>query len=69
MQRDITGRVNLNILFSIFSLEVQAEKTDFWFLKTFFRGDISLQLLNIFATAAIKWEQNISKIMFWFYLL
>ena len=48
---DVTGRVNIITL--SFSLEVQAEKTDSGFVKTF-HWVISLYLLNIFVTTAPK---------------
>ena len=49
---DVTGSVK--ILFSLsFSREVQAEKIDSGFPKTFY-GNISLYLFNVFATVAIK---------------
>ena len=48
---DDTGRVN--VIQSLFFLEVQTQKTDSGFPKTF-SGDISLYLMSIFGTAAPK---------------
>ena len=59
--RDVTGRVN--ILQSVYFSRIRAEGTDSRFSKPF-RRDISLQLLNIFETAAPNENKKFQKLYF-----